>query len=99
MANTINAEALKAWRKKRGWTQKQLAERLKCSPDQVSRWERGKSQNVHSHLREALIKAFGVEWEELTIPPKDSGKSADNIFDVQLNVRVSHSQRTALQLP
>ena len=98
MANTINSEVLKAWRQKRGWTQKQLADRLKCSSDQVSRWERGKSQNVRSHLRKALTKTFGVEWEELTKFPKESGKTTDNIFNVQLNVRVRHWERTALQL-
>lgn len=96
MAHAINSDTLKALRQKRDWTQKQLAERLKCSSDQVSRWERGISQNVRSHLRKALEKTFRVEWEELTKPPQDSDKSADDSFDVQLNVRVSHSQRMAL---
>ena len=71
--DTLCPAALKAARKrangKRGFTQKQLAERIHCSKDTVSRWERGKAHRVRAHLREPLCKALGVEWDTLTTPP------------------------------
>lgn len=71
--NTLNPAALKAARKqankKRGFTQEQLAERISCSKDTVSRWERGKTCRVRAHLREPLCKVLGVEWDKLTKPP------------------------------
>ncbi len=69
----ICPEALKAYRKrangKRGFTQVQLAEKIGCSKDTVSRWERGTGSRVRAHLREPLCKALGVEWDILTKPP------------------------------
>ena len=71
--DTLCPAALRAARKrangKRGFTQGQLAERIGCSKDTVSRWERGKSHRVRTHLREPLCKALGVEWDTLTTPP------------------------------
>lgn len=98
MEAAINSDALKLMRKKRKWTQKQLSKRLDCSSDQVSRWERGESLNVRSHLRTALAKTFGVEWEVLTKPPLDSDDPERDSITPQLNVRVLASQRRALQL-
>ncbi|MYK30901.1 MAG: helix-turn-helix transcriptional regulator [Boseongicola sp. SB0670_bin_30] len=71
--DTICPEAVKACRKrangKRGFTQQQLAEKIRCSKDTVSRWERGETSRVRAHLREPLCKALGVEWDVLTKPP------------------------------
>ena len=71
--DALNPAALKAARKrangKRGFTQEQLAERVGCGKDTVSRWERGESRRVRAHLREPLCKALGVEWEALITPP------------------------------
>lgn len=71
--DALNPAALKAARKrangKRGFTQQQLAERIGCGKDTVSRWERGESRRVRAHLREPLCKALGVEWEALITPP------------------------------
>ena len=39
----IFAENLSALRKKKGWTQMELAERLHYSDKAVSKWERGES--------------------------------------------------------
>ena len=98
MEQTIHPEALKKIRKKRGWSQKELAEKCHCSSEQVSRWERGKNLRVRSHSREKLTKAFGVSWDQLTSPPKGSDDLEEGSGLVQLNVRVDPSIRTAFQL-
>lgn len=71
--DTLCPAALRAARKqangKRGFTQEQLAEKICCSKDTVSRWERGQACRVRAHLREPLCKALGVEWDALTTPP------------------------------
>ncbi|MYA89624.1 MAG: helix-turn-helix transcriptional regulator [Boseongicola sp. SB0662_bin_57] len=71
--DAICPEAVKAYRKrangKRGFTQQQLAEKIRCSKDTVSRWERGETSRVRAHLREPLCKALGVKWDVLTKPP------------------------------
>ncbi len=58
-------ERLKRARLARGWTHKDVADRLKL-PDirQVSRWERGVN-NPHPHYRQALSDLFGKSQEEL----------------------------------
>ena len=68
-AGTIHPEALKAARKRRGISQEQLADAVGCTKDTISRWERGASSRVRSHLREPLCKTLGVKWEKLTEPP------------------------------
>lgn len=68
-AGTIHPEALKAARNRQGMTQKQLADAIGCRMDTVSRWERGTSRRVRSHLRQPLCKVLRVRWETLTEPP------------------------------
>ena len=53
---------------------------------------------MRSHSREKLTKAFGVSWDQLTNPPKDSDDLDKGSGLVQLNVRVDPSIRTAFQL-
>lgn len=96
MEPTIHPEALKYFRKKRGWSQKDLAKKCGCNSAQVSRWERGKSQRIRSYSRERLTKALGVNWEDLTRPP--NGDENDTPGQVQINYRVKRSVRNALQL-
>lgn len=100
MENNIHPEALKTLRMKRGWSQSQLAKKSRCSIEQISRWERGKSLNMHTSSRERLTKAFGVSWEELTCPPTGSTDDFESkLFPtIQLNVRVRPEARTALIL-
>lgn len=105
MEQTIHPEALKTFRKKRGWSQKELADKCGCNTAQVSRWERGHSLRLRSNLRERLPKALGVSWEDLSCPPKNSAdpEQASAAVDealgrVQLNVRVNRSDSNALQL-
>ncbi len=70
----INPGSLKFFRKKRGISQQQLADVIRCTKDTVSRWERGKIHHVRSRLRKPLCNALGVEWEQLT---KDAGDTAE----------------------
>lgn len=71
--DTLCPAALRTARKRangnRGFTQEQLAERIGCTKDTVSRWERGDVCRVRTHLREPLCKVLGVEWDALTTPP------------------------------
>ena len=99
MKKSLHPEALKAARNKKGWTQKQLSEKSRCSVEQISRWERGESLNVRSNSSEKLIKALGVSWEELTSAPAVTGNEEFKLFPtIQLNIRVHPRVRTALIL-
>ena len=98
MEQTINPKALKSARKKREWSQKELAEKCNLSPAQVSRWERGKGGRVQARSRENLTQALGVDWEELTRAPDDEDETTLpwRRPKVQLNFRVQAEKRTAL---
>lgn len=99
-ADTLNPEALKAYRKSKGYhSQAQLAEALGCRTDQVNRWETGKTKKPRPHLLNKLMETLGVAWEDLTRPPKvPDNEESRNLSTTQLNVRVPHSTRTALEL-
>ncbi|WP_295392577.1 helix-turn-helix transcriptional regulator [uncultured Thiodictyon sp.] len=71
MTETLNPDALKLHRNKRGWSQDQLADATNISKTQISRWERGKqTARIRSHSREQLCAALGVKWEQLTRAPE-----------------------------
>lgn len=91
----IDPDALKAARKRRGMTQQQLAKKLECTKDTVSRWERGKHSRVWSHLRERFPKALGVSFEELTRPPERKTEEPDR---VEMRLTVNRATRNALRL-
>ena len=60
----ILSEKIIMLRKKYGWSQEELAERLDISRQSVSKWEQGISDPSTSNLF-ALAKLFGVSVEEL----------------------------------
>ena len=99
--NTLNPAALKAARDhangKRGFTQEQLAEKIGCSKDTVSRWERGKGCRVRAHLRKPLCEVLGVEWDTLTTPP-NSEPDPWRISFPRMQHRVPHHVPPALLL-
>ncbi len=74
---SINPDSLKFFRKRRGISQQQLADAIKCTKDTVSRWERGKIQHVRSHLRKPLCNTLGIKWEQLTKGVGDTGDTRD----------------------
>lgn len=95
--NIINGEALKFYRKKCNKTQQELADEIKCSKDQVYRWEAGESKKPRQLNINNLTKALNVSWEQLTTQPpqeKDSSDSIDQTFD--LKRKVCLSTRTAM---
>jgi transcriptional regulator with XRE-family HTH domain len=72
MTDSLNPEALKLYRNRRGWTQDQLARESTISKTQISRWERGEQvAGIRSNSRERLCQALGVKWEQLTRAPKE----------------------------
>ncbi len=91
----INPQSLKAVRKRRKLSQQKLAEKIGCTKDTVSRWERGKSRKVRSHLCGRLCKVLRVDWEELTQlntePQLDSG-------NLKTKVTIRKDVRASLQL-
>ena len=94
-AGTIHPEALKAARKRRGMSQEQLADAVGCTKDTISRWERGASSRVRSHLREPLCHTLGVRWEKLTEPPKpESGIPGY----VRINLPIGRGANASLHL-
>jgi tetratricopeptide (TPR) repeat protein/transcriptional regulator with XRE-family HTH domain len=55
---------LKAAREWRGWSQQELADHLKITPNSISRWERGIS-SPGPYFRRQLCDLFGMSLEEL----------------------------------
>ena len=51
-------------RREKGWTQRELAERLYISDKAVSKWETGTADPSTSNLM-ALAKLYGISAEEL----------------------------------
>jgi transcriptional regulator with XRE-family HTH domain len=98
MADTLNAETLKTFRKRRGWSQDELAEKSDCSKEQISRWERGETVRIRKTSRERLCKALGVKWEELTKRSEESETDSWLEPTIRLNDRVRQSTRTGLEL-
>ena len=94
-AGTIHPQALKAARKRRGMTQEELADAIKCTKDTVSRWERGKTDSVRSLYRKRLCKVLGVKWEKLTKPPEEA---PDGLGDTKINLPVRMHARNSLYL-
>lgn len=95
MSDVINSQSLKQLREARGLTQEQLAELCNCTKDTVSRWERGQTLRVRSHLREPLCKALGTQWTDLTQPPDKEPKLRADL--VQISARIRPETRNALQ--
>ena len=96
-ADTINPHALKAARKRHGLSQQQLAEAIGCTKDTVSRWERGKSSMVRSHLRKPLSDVLRVKWEELT-KPADQTSDTFTFLNPTVRVSIAEHARASLQL-
>jgi tetratricopeptide (TPR) repeat protein/DNA-binding XRE family transcriptional regulator len=67
---------LKAARERLRWSQQDLADQLKITPNTVSRWERG--LNVPSpYFRRRLCELFGLSAEDLGLfPDQDGAKQA-----------------------
>ena len=96
--DAVNPQALKAARKRRGMNQQQLADAIRviakgCTKDTVSRWERGTSSNIRTHLREALCRVLRVKWEDLTGPPNQPGNRLD---DSTAKVLIGKAARASL---
>ncbi len=95
----IHPKALKDARKRQSMTQEQLAKAAGCTKDTVSRWERGTSRRVRSHLRGPLCDALRVKWEKLTVPPeRTSDRPEDEFGHTWIKMSVRKRVRAALQL-
>ena len=84
--DAINPQALKAARKRRGMSQLELAKATGCTKDTVSRWERGISRRVRTHLRKPLCNALRIKWGKLTRP---TDQSQDLAGDVTTKVSIA----------
>ena len=91
-SDAINPQALRVYRKRGRLTQQQLADAIHCAKDTVSRWERGKSRRVRSHLKDPLCRALRVSWDKLTESP-DQSTGGDTI-----KVTVGRNVQTPLRL-
>ncbi|MDE0372759.1 MAG: helix-turn-helix transcriptional regulator [Rhodospirillales bacterium] len=95
--DAINPLALKAARKRLGLSQQQLADTIRCTKDTISRWERGTSSRVRSHLRGPLCKTLQLSWEQLT-SPADQTSDAFAALNPTVRVSIAEHARAALQL-
>jgi transcriptional regulator with XRE-family HTH domain len=103
----IDASRLKSLRKKKGWSQEELAEKTKIAgqakidKQTISRLERGAGGDARGRTIQQLARALGVQPAVLTgespvsHADSDSGPSAPKS---QFNVRVSRSARNAFTL-
>ena len=96
----IHPDALKAARKRQQMNQQDLADKIGCTKDTVSRWERGTSRRVRYHLRQPLCDALRVPWTKLTKQPEqNSGNPKDSLGrSTWIKTPVRKETRTSLQL-
>ena len=94
----INPSELKTALSRQNMTQQQLADRLGCTKDTVSRWMRGKNRRVRSHLRPRLEEALKVSFETLARPSEEaypgrhdgiSPERAEMRFSLRLETRAA----------
>ncbi|MYH72902.1 MAG: helix-turn-helix transcriptional regulator, partial [Acidimicrobiia bacterium] len=78
---------------RRGMSQFELAQATGCTKDTVSRWERGKSRRVRSHLRKPLCAALRITWERLTRPTE---QPEDLAADVTTRVAIGNDAWASL---
>lgn len=74
-------ERLREFRKRRGWTQAEVAEKLRTNQTLVSQYERGKLR-LHGALIAAYAKALKVSADEILglKKPKENGVITDRRF-------------------
>ncbi len=69
-------KTIRALREERGWTQLELANRLKVTPATVYNWERGRYEPRASQFRE-IARLFDVPMESLELVEGEAeGKDA-----------------------
>jgi transcriptional regulator with XRE-family HTH domain len=68
--------AVRALRRRRGWTQTELGARTRCSSSEVSRIERGQSRDI-----ERLVRVLAVFGARLSIKVLWQGEELDRILD------------------
>ncbi len=98
----INPHALKYFRLKRKLSQADLAQALRCTTMQVSRWETGKTRRLRRHLRERLTEVLKVAWEDLVRPPEAESNEAPELEailpKVPISARIGADAANALKL-
>ena len=96
---SIHPEALLKARKRQRMTQQQLADFVGCTKDTVSRWERGTTRRVRSHLRLRLCEALRTEWSGLCEPPdRDADNPQESTGRTRVKVSIEKRVQTALRL-
>ena len=82
--NIETANRLLAYRKKFGYSQEQLAEKLGLSRQAVSKWERAEASPDTDNLIE-LARLYGVSLDELVLGGEVDGISADTHADTPVD--------------
>lgn len=90
----IVPDRLKAALKRHHMTQQQLADKIGCTKDTVSRWMRGKNRRVRSHLRQRLEEALHMSFGQLT----ESAASDPSPERVEMRFSLRRATRNALRL-
>jgi putative transcriptional regulator len=63
-------QTIRQLREARGWSQLELANRLRVTPSTVYNWERGKSEPPASTLRR-IARVFEVSMDDIALPGED----------------------------
>ncbi len=69
-------KTIRQLREERGWSQPDLAWRLRVVPRTVSAWERGE-QVPRARTRQALAALFGVSVEAIAFGPADPASRSE----------------------
>ncbi len=79
-------------------TRIRLAEKVECTKDTVSRWERGTTRRIRARLREKLCKVLAVGWQSLIEPPRQHKEPEKLPGYVHMRFRVAKKVQTAFRL-
>lgn len=95
----INGECVRAFRTKRGLSQKELAGRVKVDAGTVSRWERGEIDHVRRDIFGKLCQVLDATEAQIRgDEPLPESSAAQQALKGQMNLSIDRACRNALSL-
>lgn len=92
--NIAFSKTLRRERTQRGWSQKNLAEKVGCDPQTIARWEKGESAPT-PYYRTRLAEVLGTNMERLKLVKSDEPE-APKLTLSEGNLETSPSEAAAI---